>query len=101
MAKRIKCAVCGEVFISDTWNASLCSDKCRRARQVAYNKANRERERERLKTGSVIYDGRRKQVEKIKSTMNQLTNDAIEAKKRGMTYGKYIAVVKGRTGRGV
>lgn len=99
--KEVVCRQCGRTFIAESWNASLCSDKCRRARQVQYNKESRERERERLKAGAVIYDGRRKQIETIKSTMSQLTNDAIEAKKRGMTYGKYIALVKERANRGI
>jgi predicted nucleic acid-binding Zn ribbon protein len=97
MARRIKCAVCGEVFISDTWNASICSDKCRAIR----SRERAAKERARMKEGSEIYDGRRKNVEKHISTMKQLTNDAIEANKRGMTYGKYIALVKERANRGV
>lgn len=97
MARRIKCAVCGEVFISDTWNASICSDKCRAIR----SRERAAKERARMKEGAEIYDGRRKNVEKHISTMKQLTNDAIEANKRGITYGKYIAFVKERANRGV
>ena len=97
MARKIKCMVCGEIFTSDSWNASICSDECRKVR----NRERMARERAELKEGSEIYDGRRKKVEKHISTMKQLTNDAIEARKRGITYGKYIAFVKGRTKRGV
>lgn len=100
MARRIKCAVCGEIFISNSWNASLCSDKCRKEKQVNNSRLARQRAREEMKEGSQIYDARKKPP-KFKSTMRQLTNDAIEAHKRGMSYGKYIALVKGRTGRGV
>lgn len=96
MARKIKCAVCGEIFVSDTWNASICSDECRKLR----NRQRMAKEREAIKQGSEIYDARKKPP-KFKSTMRQLTNDAIEANKRGMSYGKYIATVKGRTGRGV
>lgn len=101
MARKIKCAVCGEIFISNSWNASLCSDKCRKAKQVNNSRLARQRAREEMKEGAQIYDGRKKRTQKFISTMNQLTNDAIEANKRGMSYGKYIATVKGRTGRGV
>ena len=94
MARKIKCVVCGEIFISDTWNASICSDKCRAIR----SRERAAKERAKLKEGAEIYDGRRKKVEKHISTMKQLTNDAIEARKRGMTYGQYIALAKGRTG---
>lgn len=96
MARRIKCVVCGEIFISDTWNASICSDECRKVR----NRERMARERAELKEGSEIYDARKKPT-KFVSTMKQLTKDAIEANKRGITYGKYIAFVKGRTKRGV
>lgn len=93
MARRIKCVVCGKVFITDTWNASICSDECRKIR----NRQRVARERAELKEGAEIYDARRKPT-KFVSTMKQLTADAIEANKRGITYGKYIAFVKGRTG---
>lgn len=96
MARRIKCVVCGEIFMSDSWNASICSDECRKVR----NRERMARERAELKEGSEIYDARRKPT-KFVSTMKQLTADAIEANKRGITYGKYIAFVKGRTKRGV
>lgn len=97
MVRKIKCMVCGEIFTSDSWNASICSDECRKVR----NRERVARERAELKEGAEIYDGRRKKVEKHISTMKQLTKDAIEANKRGITYGKYIAFVKGRTKRGV
>lgn len=93
MARKIKCLVCGEIFTSDSWNASICSDKCRTIR----NRQRMARERAELKEGVEIYDARRKPA-KFVSTMKQLTNDAVEARKRGMTYGKYIAFAKGRTG---
>lgn len=96
MAREIKCMVCGEIFISDSWNASICSDECRKVR----NRERMARERAELKEGSEIYDARKKPT-KFVSTMKQLTKDAIEANKRGITYGKYIAFVKGRTKRGV
>lgn len=96
MARKIKCMVCGEIFTSDSWNASICSDECRKIR----NRQRVARERAELKEGAEIYDARRKPT-KFVSTMKQLTADAIEANKRGITYGKYIAFVKGRTKRGV
>ena len=96
MARKIKCMVCGKFFVSDTWNASICSDECRKVR----NRERMARERAELKEGSEIYDARKKPT-KFVSTMKQLTKDAIEANKRGITYGKYIAFVKGRTKRGV
>ena len=104
MARKIKCAACGEIFISDSWKASLCSDECRRAKQIEQNRERRQRlkaERANRPKVEPIYDGRTKQTVKHKSTMAQLTADAIEAHKRGMTYGKYIALAKGRTRRGV
>lgn len=86
MARKIKCVVCGEIFVSDTWNASICSDECRKLR----NRQRMAKEREAIKQGSEIYDARKKPP-KFKSTMRQLTKDAVEAKKEGMSYGRYIA----------
>lgn len=96
--KEIVCKVCGKVFLSHIWNAQICSDECRRAMQIKQNRERRAEERERLRQERLnqpIIDNRTKQVEKLKSTMAQLTIDAIEAHKRGMSYGKYIAYEKG------
>lgn len=100
MARRIRCIQCGQIFLSDHWNASVCGEECRKIRQLEASRRNRQRAREEMKEGTQVYDARKK-PKKFVSTMNQLTADAIQARKRGMTYGKYIAFAKGRTGRGV
>ena len=93
--KEITCKVCGGVFYSNVWNAQICSDKCRREIQIMQNREKREREKAQ-RMAEPHLDNRQKSTSKIKSTMNQLTNDAIEARRRGMTYGRYIALCKGR-----
>ena len=99
MIRMINCVVCGKLFEAHSLNATLCSDECRRAKQIEQNRERRQRlkaERANRPKVEPIYDGRTKQTVKHKSTMAQLTADAIEARRRGMTYGKYIALVKGR-----
>ena len=90
--REIKCVMCGKTFLTNSWNASLCSDECRREKQVNNSRQARQRAREEMKEGAQIYDGRKRRTQKFISTMNQLTNDAVEARKRGMTYGRYIAL---------
>lgn len=94
----IKCIQCGKIFTSDTWNASLCSKACRVMRQRANSKRYREEEKQR-KIEDGVLDGRRKNVIKRRDgkLMADLTRDAIKARKIGVTYGKYIAIYKGRT----
>lgn len=89
-----RCRVCGTLFTSPFACALYCSDECRRAGQIERSRINRQREKERNKEMPLI-DNRRKPP-KFKSTMGQLTNDAIEVHKLGVTYGKYIAYYKGR-----
>lgn len=88
--REAKCIVCGKVFLTMSFNAVLCSDECRKIQNVENNRKRRERERAE-KTKGPRYDGREKQITKHKSTMDDLTRDAIEANKKGMTYGKYMA----------
>ena len=89
-----RCKVCGKVFTTNIANALMCSDECRRIMQIEHNRARRQREKQ-LRKEMPLIDNRRKPP-KLKSTMGQLTNDAIEARKLGVTYGKYIAYYKGR-----
>lgn len=70
--------------MSDKWNASLCSDECRKIR-------NREKKNERQRADREGMIDNRRKPPKFKSTMKQLTKDAVEAKKEGMSYGRYIA----------
>ena len=97
MIRMINCTICGKLFEAHSLNATMCSDKCRRVNSIEHNR----KRRQMMKAEPKIYDGRTKQTVKFKSTMAQLTADAIEARKAGMTYGKYIALHKGRTQRGV
>ena len=94
--RQIKCIQCGGMFYTNSWNASLCSKECRRMRQIEVSREARRIAREEMKEASKIYDGRKKKTEKHKSTMKQLTNDAIEANKMGVTYGIYISRYKGK-----
>lgn len=84
------CKVCGKTFMARTQTALMCSDECRRAMQIEQNRARKARLRaEKLSRPA------EKKVEKRKGDgMKQLTIDAIEARKKGMTYGKYIALFK-------
>ena len=93
--KEIVCKVCGKTFCSNIWNAMICSDKCRREMQIIQNRAKREREKAQ-RMAEPHLDNREKRTVKVRSTMKQLTRDAIEAHKLGVTYGKYIAYYKGR-----
>ena len=91
------CKVCGKTFLARTGTALMCSDECRRAMQIKQNRARKARLRaERLsKPGRPPKEPTEKKVEKRKGDgMKQLTIDAIEARKKGMTYGKYIALFK-------
>ena len=92
------CKVCGKTFMARTGTALMCSDECRRAMQIAQNRARKARLRaEKLSrpAGRPPKEPTEKKVEKRKGDgMKQLTIDAIEARKKGMTYGKYIALFK-------
>lgn len=91
---KVVCIQCGKTFTPLSWNAKLCSTSCKRIRQAEYSKARREKEKEERKDEVVI--DRRRKPKRFVSTMEDLTNDAIEANKIGVTYGQYIALYKGR-----
>lgn len=88
--RELICIICGKKFQTNIWNASLCSPECRRQRQIVKSAEARQRERQALKECAEIYDARKK-APKLKSTMGQLTADAVAAKKAGKSYGQYIA----------
>ena len=86
LMREIKCMVCGKSFLSDSWNASLCSLECKRKRSRELSHEARKRDRE----GAL--DNREKPVRRRKGKpMAQLTADAIAAREAGLTYGKYKA----------
>lgn len=87
----IKCIICGNVFQTNTWNASLCSRKCRLERSRLYNRERRLREKEERKNEQVIDNRTKSTIKRNPEPMKQLTRDAIEARKAGMTYGKFMA----------
>ncbi len=89
-----RCRVCGTLFTTPFACALYCSDECRRINQIERNKRNRQKEK--LLRQEEPHIDRRRKPPKLKSTMGQLTNDAIEARKLGVTYGKYIAYYKRR-----
>ena len=101
MIRMINCTICGKLFEAHSLNATMCSDKCRRVNSIEHNRKRRQMMKEQRANEPKIYDGRTNQTVKFKSTMGQLTNDAVEARRLGLTYGKYIALHKGRTQRGV
>lgn len=84
--RELICIICGKKFQTNNWNASLCSPECRRQRQIEKSAEARQA----LKECAEIYDARKK-APKLKSTMGQLTADAVAAKKAGKSYGQYIA----------
>lgn len=83
--REVECVQCGKKFLARSWNTVICSEECRHARALEQRKEIRAQVRE----GAL--DNRRKNIHKQKSTMQDLTKAAIEAKERGMSYGKYMA----------
>lgn len=85
------CIVCGKTFETTAWNRTLCSTECRRKRA-------RRAHKDYMKTldkNDVKLDRRCKNVHEFHNTMGDLTSDAVEAKRKGMTYGQYMAWKRG------
>jgi len=76
-----KCVICGKSFIYNRGKKTTCSDECARERNRI---TSREYKRE--------MTAKRKEPKKVKSDLN---NDLQAARKLGMSYGNYIAYVKG------
>lgn len=87
--KEITCMVCGKTFKTMKWNASLCSDECKLERKRQYSRQRRLMEKE-YRANNPYIDNRTKTKE-VRRGMKELTQDAIEARKEGLTYGKYMA----------
>lgn len=96
---KINCCVCGEEFEPLSGNQRTCvncKDTAKKMRQHEwyYNKINSSNRPLHYNTGEneII-------AKPFKSTMDQLTKDAVAARKLGVSYGQYIAFYKGRKRR--
>lgn len=88
------CVVCGRLFTPKSGNAKTCSVHCSRKLQALTRRNNYSYDAE-LKRGLTVAE----QKEKKKHGMDQLTRDAVAAKKHGVSYGRYINIVKNKTKR--
>ena len=79
---KITCKICGKEFIANSCQRSLCSDKCKEetklriARERAL-KLEKENNREKYR----------------KENRKAIVDLAVEARKAGMTYGQYTAML--------
>lgn len=89
--KEIVCKVCGKKFTTNRWNASMCSAECKRERRRQYSANVRQAEREYRKQNPVIDNRFKVHRERKTDHMEKLTRDAIQARKEGLTYGRYMA----------
>ena len=78
------CAVCGKDFIAHSHTSKICSDACRRVRAKECRLAHEE------KCAKEAEKARMKKKKKGKP----LVDMAVEARKRGMTYGQYVAYLE-------
>lgn len=88
------CEICGRVFTPKTGSAKTCSLHCSRKLQAITRKLSYEYDPA-LKR-ALRSDEKKSKKDKHK---DQLTMDAVEAKKHGVTYGKYMALIKDKKKR--
>lgn len=77
------CAVCGNEFIATRANAKYCSEEC-----LAEGLRMRTRRNEREKA-----ERKREERKRRKESQKAIIDIAVEAKKAGMSYGQYVAVM--------
>ena len=84
MAKiyNVSCKICGKQFTANTVRKMLCSEECKRENRIRkateYNKKIKE-----------IKENAKKEKEQRET----IVDIAVEAKKAGMTYGQYTAML--------
>lgn len=83
------CDCCGKEFEARNCRQHYCSESCQKRH---YNETNR---------ASVIKEMQKKEKEKRISTQNDIVKIAAEARKCGMSYGKYLALLNDRCGKEV
>ncbi len=71
------CVICGKIFYSNRYHAYTCSESCRRKRQAITSRQKREE--------------KKKEPRPVKEK-DRLAAINEEARKRGLTYGKYKAL---------
>jgi len=75
-----KCVVCGATFVAHNWSRIYCSQKC--GRKMANARARQKNLEE------VIAQEHKKKVKG--SNMKAINELAVEAQKRGLSYGEYV-----------
>lgn len=79
---KVTCKICGKEFIANSNQRSLCSDKCKEENKL---RIARERALKREKENN---------MEKYhKENRKAIVDLAVEARKAGMTYGQYTAML--------
>lgn len=81
------CELCGKQFIPTTKNARYCGEECR-------IKVKRQRTKEWQAKRKQEKKEQRKQEFKRLVAKNELKELTIEARKHGMSYGKYVALLE-------
>ena len=82
------CPVCGKEFPRNRANHTYCSDECKREN---------ERAREALKRSPERKPRGSSEIEKkavVKKRQKPIINLAVEARKRGLSYGQYVAMLE-------
>lgn len=86
----IKCEVCGKVFIAGYSFAKYCSNACKKR-----GHANKSIEYHKEHYSSTKNEAKAKTKSAKKKKAATIGELAVEARKHGMTYGKYIAMIEG------
>lgn len=84
-----RCEICGRMYIPKSGNSRTCSLHCSRKLQAMNKKKNYQYDAE-LKRGLTAAEIE----ERKKPRMDQLTKDAIAARNAGVSYGRYMNIIK-------
>lgn len=85
------CIVCGREFEKHTWNINTCSSTCKGIRDKQVAKEYRTKKREENKVANQKQPGRKKH------SKLSISDVAVMARERGLTYGEMTAIMEGRT----
>ena len=92
MRKR-KCVICGKVFAPDSVGQKTCSMTCRSAYYKAQGKDGQEHAGHKREFFYAT-EKARKRAKDVTKRMQKLENMAVEARKRGMSIGKYKELLR-------
>lgn len=85
------CIICGKSFVYDKGKKITCSNECAAQRNRIKNCEYKREVRKKFRADEQVY----KPKSKKKKAADNLNKDLIEARKLGMSYGIYKAVMKG------